>query len=75
MPLTPFSKAFGKDALDSDHQEVVNSVTESERDESDKEPDTPKEDEQAGVFGSPFRFPVISLNIFLFIPNNKIKKH
>ena len=75
MPLTPFSKAFGKDALDSDHQEVVNSDTESERDESDKEPDTPKEDEQAGVFGSPFRFPVISLNIFLFIPNNKIKKH
>jgi len=60
LPLPPFSKAFGKDANDSDHQEILNFDKESERDESDKEPDTPKEDEKAGVFASPFRFPVIS---------------
>ena len=44
-------KTFGKDPLDSDHEEVVKSDTESERDESDKEPDTSKEDERAGVVG------------------------
>ena len=74
MPLPPFAKAFGKDPLDSDQQEEVNSDTESERAESDKEPDTSKEDEKAGIVGSPFHFPLISFENFIFISNKNKNK-
>ena len=73
LPLPPLSKAFGKDPLNSDQEEEVNSETESERDESDIEPETSKEDENAGIVGSPFHFPLVSFKIFIFI-SNKNKK-
>ena len=61
-------KAFGKDPLDSDNQEEVNSDTESEeQEESDKEHDTPKEVDKAGIVDSPNLFPLVSFKIFILI--------
>ena len=53
VALPPFkSKAFGKDPMESDIEETVNSDTESEEDkpaQSDLEDDTPKEGDKAGI--------------------------
>ena len=73
LALPPYSKAFGKDPLDSDHQEQVNSDTESEQEESDNEHDTPKEDEKAGIVDSPIDYPLVSFKFFIFI-SKKINK-
>ena len=74
LPLPPLWKAFGKDPLNSDKEEEVNSETESERDDSDIEPETSKEDENAGIVGSPFHFPLVSFKIFIFISNKNKNK-
>ena len=64
LPLPPYYKAFGNDALNSDQEEKVESETESEQEQPDVEPDNSKEDKPAGKY----IFPLVRFNIFINIP-------